>query len=44
VEDVVILLKERGINDVNIGEGTVLRNPKNKEDQIHAFETLGYSV
>ncbi len=44
VEDVVVLLKERGINDINIGEGTVLRNPRNNEDQIHAFETLGYGV
>jgi uncharacterized protein (DUF362 family) len=44
VEDVVILLKERGINDINIGEGTVLRNPKNNAEQIHAFDTLGYDV
>ncbi len=44
VEDVVTLLKERGINDINIGEGTVLTNPKNNEDQIHAFDTLGYGV
>ncbi|MGD8292827.1 MAG: DUF362 domain-containing protein [Desulfobacterales bacterium] len=42
VEDMVILLKERGIDDITIGEGTVLRDPKDMECQIHAFETLGY--
>ena len=42
VEDMVILLKEHGIDDITIGEGTVLRNPKDMECQIHAFETLGY--
>ena len=26
VEDMVVLLKERGINDISIGEGTVLRD------------------
>lgn len=43
VEDMVVLLKERGIDDINIGEGTVLRNPKDMETQLHAFERLGYS-
>ena len=42
VEDVVVLLKECGIDDITIGEGTVLRNPKDTETQLHAFETLGY--
>ena len=42
VEDMVVLLKERGINDISIGEGTVLRDPKDMEAQTHAFETLGY--
>jgi uncharacterized protein (DUF362 family) len=42
VEDMVVLLKERGIDNISIGEGTVLRNPKDMESQRHAFETLGY--
>ena len=42
VEDMVVLLKERGINDISISDGTVLRNPKDMETQIHAFESLGY--
>jgi len=44
VEDMVVLLKERGIDDISIGEGTVLRDPKNMETQLHAFENLGYKV
>jgi uncharacterized protein (DUF362 family) len=42
IEDMVILLKERGIDDISIGEGTVLRDPKDMEAQMHAFKTLGY--
>ena len=42
VEDMVILLKERGCGDISISDGTVLRNPKDMETQRHAFETLGY--
>jgi len=42
VEDMVVLLKERGIDDIRIGEGTVLRNPKDMETQLHAFKSLGY--
>ena len=42
VEDMVVLLKEHGIKDIIIGEGTVLRNPKDMETQTHAFESLGY--
>jgi uncharacterized protein (DUF362 family) len=38
----VVLLKERGIDDISISDGTVLRNPKDMETQIHAFENLGY--
>ena len=44
VEDMVVLLKERGINDIVIGEGTVTFNPKDKETIADAFETLGYNV
>jgi uncharacterized protein (DUF362 family) len=42
VEDMVVLLKERGMDDIRIGEGTALSNPKAFDDQEHAFETLGY--
>jgi uncharacterized protein (DUF362 family) len=42
VEDVVIYLKEHGVNDILIGEGMVLHNIKDREIENHAFETLGY--
>jgi uncharacterized protein (DUF362 family) len=42
VEDMVKLLKERGIDDITIGEGTVLYDPKDRDTPRHAFETLGY--
>jgi len=44
VEDMVMLLKERGIDDITIGEGTVLFNPKDKDTVAHAFESLGYNA
>jgi uncharacterized protein (DUF362 family) len=44
VEDMVVLLKERGIDDIRIGEGTVLRDPKDMETQRHAFDSLGYGA
>jgi len=44
IEDMVILLKERGIDDIVIGEGIVLRNSRDKETPRHAFETLGYGI
>ena len=44
VEDVIILLKERGIDDITIGEGAVTMNPKDTATAAHAFETLGYGV
>ncbi|MCP4667881.1 MAG: DUF362 domain-containing protein, partial [Deltaproteobacteria bacterium] len=43
VEDVVVLLKERGIDDISIAEGIVSR-PKDTETAAHAFESLGYNV
>lgn len=43
LEDMVILLKERGIDDITIGEGTVVYDPKDHETAKHAFETLGYN-
>ncbi len=42
VEDIIILLKERGIDDITIGEGTVTLRPKDTATPAHAFETLGY--
>jgi uncharacterized protein (DUF362 family) len=43
VEDVVVLLKERGVQDITIGEGTVTSRPEDRETPSHAFETLGYT-
>ena len=43
VEDIVIILKEHGIDDITIGEG-IVGGDKNKETAVHAFETLGYNV
>jgi uncharacterized protein (DUF362 family) len=43
VEDMVVLLKERGVDDITIGEGTVTMDPKDRETPAHAFETLGYN-
>ena len=44
VEDIVILLKERGIDHITIGEGTVTMRPKDTKTPSHAFETLGYAI
>ena len=44
VEDMVVLLKERGIDDITIGEGIVTSTPKDRETPAHAFATLGYNV
>jgi uncharacterized protein (DUF362 family) len=44
VEDMVILLKERGIQKIVIGEGIVLFDPRDRETPAHAFETLGYNT
>ena len=44
VEDMIVLLKERGIDDITIGEGMVTMNPGDLETPAHAFETLGYGV
>lgn len=43
INDMILLLKERGIDDISIGEGTVVYNPKDYETAAHAFETLGYN-
>jgi len=44
LEDMVTLLRERGIDDITIGEGIVLLDPKDKESAPAAFEGLGYNV
>src|SRR5512136_1885145 len=44
VEDMVVLLKERGVNDITIGEGVGVYNPKDHETGKHAFESLGYNL
>ena len=44
VEDMIVLLKERGVDDITIGEGIVVFDPRDKETPPHAFETLGYNV
>jgi uncharacterized protein (DUF362 family) len=43
VEDMVEILKERGLEDITIGEGGVTLVPKDLETPAHAFETLGYN-
>lgn len=43
VEDIIILLKEKGIKDITIGEGIVTEDPKDKETAKIAYESLGYN-
>ena len=42
VEDMVICLKDRGVEHISIGEGPVIL-PKDTETPAHAFESLGYT-
>ncbi len=42
IHDMVVLLKDKGIDDITIGEGVVTASAKDKETPAHAFETLGY--
>ncbi|MFX1326398.1 MAG: DUF362 domain-containing protein, partial [Promethearchaeota archaeon] len=44
IEDVIVLLKERGINDITIGEGIVTTDVKDTETATDAFEKLGYNL
>ena len=44
VEDIITLLKERGIDEITIVEGITTYDPKDRETPAHAFETLGYNV
>lgn len=41
IEDVIVLLKEHGIEDITIGEG-IVGHPGDTETPAHAFRTLGY--
>jgi len=42
VEDAVILLKERGIDDITIGEGMICLY-KDNLNLVHAYQSLGYN-
>jgi uncharacterized protein (DUF362 family) len=44
VEDMVILLKERGIEEITILEGIATYDPRDPETHAHAFESLGYNI
>jgi uncharacterized protein (DUF362 family) len=44
VEDMVILLKEYGVEDITIGEGTVTMVPGDTQTPVHAFNNLGYGL
>jgi uncharacterized protein (DUF362 family) len=44
VEDVIVLLKDRGVEEIVIGEGTVTMAPGDTQTGSHAFESLGYGV
>ena len=44
IEDMVVLLKERGAGDITIAEGSVVADPRDMETARHAYETLGYGV
>ncbi|MFX1553444.1 MAG: DUF362 domain-containing protein [Promethearchaeota archaeon] len=43
IEDIIILLKEQGIDDIIIGEGIVSEGLKDNETAEDAFEKLGYN-
>jgi uncharacterized protein (DUF362 family) len=44
IEDMIVLLKEHGVNDITIGEGMVTMTPGDVETPAHAFKTLGYET
>ncbi len=43
IEDMVVLLKEQGIDDITIVEGIVTASAAEKDVPEHAFENLGYT-
>jgi len=44
IEDVVVLLKEHGIDDITIGEGIVTYDLNDRETAKNAWEKLGYTL
>ena len=42
VHDMILILKDLGIDDITIGEGTVVDSPKDHETAESAFRSLGY--
>lgn len=42
IEDVIIVLKDHGIDDITIAEGMVTMVPKDRKTPAHAFDKLGY--
>lgn len=44
VEDMVRLLKDRGVAEITIGEGMVTMDPMDRATPAHAFESLGYGT
>lgn len=42
IEDMVVLLKEHGIDNITIAEGMVTSKPNDVKTPKHAFENLGY--
>ena len=44
IEDAVVLLNERGIKDITIGEGIVTEDPKDDLTAADAFDKLGYNI
>ena len=44
VHDMVLILKEHGIQDITIGEGTVTWDPRDRETARHVYKTLGYQT
>nr|MBL0714205.1 DUF362 domain-containing protein [Desulfobacterales bacterium] len=44
VEDMVRILKDHGVNDITIAEGSVVADPKDKDTQFHAYKSLGYQT
>ncbi len=44
MEDIIALLKDFGIDDITIGEGTVVMDPADTKTQQHAYQSLGYDT
>ncbi len=44
LEDMVVLLKEKGIDRITVGEGMVIMDPGDSKMPYHAFHALGYET